>query len=196
MSRGGRELLLACGVPGLGCGFMQTLECSPGLQPRRNGEDLFESAVPGSRTVFRLRNRFSTVPIFSLHCNTANSPSGLGQAVLRPFRFERNRERKGAYSPPEPFRAPPRRSFPRAPGDDGNLQMESGASAPVGTRTFGLMRRFPGDADGFPAQEPLFDGSVFLAPLQHRGFGLWVSGLGQAVLRPFRFERNRERKGG
>ncbi len=122
--------------------------------------------------------------------------SVLGQAVLRAFRFERNRERKGAYSPPEPFRAPPRRSFPRAPGDDGNLQMESGASAPVGTRTFGLMRRFPGDADGFPAQEPLFDGSVFLAPLQHRGFGLWVSGLGQAVLRPFRFERNRERKGG
>jgi len=31
-------------------------------------------------------------------------PSGLG-AVLRAFRFERNRERKGAYSPPEPSRA-------------------------------------------------------------------------------------------
>jgi len=53
------------------------------------------------------------------------------------------------------------------------------------------MRLFPGDADGFPAQEPLFDGSNFLAPLQHRGFGLWVSVPVQAVLRAFRFERNR-----
>jgi len=43
---------------------------------------------------------------------------------------------------------------------------------------------FPGIADVFPAQEPLFDGSDFLAPLQHRNapFGL-RSGVAAAPLR-------------
>ncbi len=46
-------------------------------RPFRAGGILPERvAVEGRGPVFRLRNRFSTVPIFSLHCNTADSPCG------------------------------------------------------------------------------------------------------------------------
>jgi hypothetical protein len=89
-----------------------------GFSPGWNKEACLTWRFREARTVFRLRKRFSTVPIFSLHCNTADLPCGairLGQAVLRALRCERNRERKGGYSPSKPSRAPWNRRSDRAP---------------------------------------------------------------------------------